>query len=130
MVKKKRSSISVIATAADAVRRNKSRFPVDFMFHLSNGEVSAVTLKRGHNIKYLPHVFTEHGTVMLANVLKSDTAVRASIQVVRAFVRLRQLTTNQEFIVRQFGVLERKVGKHDAELKTILEILQKLSDLH
>jgi hypothetical protein len=84
-----------------AVKRNGERFPLDFMFRLTSDEAKAalslrsqiVTLKRGQHIKYLPHVFTEHGVVMLANVLKRAVAVRASIQVVRAFVRLRRLLT-------------------------------------
>ena len=87
-----------------AVKRNQDRFPEDFMFQVTSEEAEAVLssrsqiviLKRGENIKYLPYVFTEHGVVMLANVLKSAVAIRASIQVVRAFVHLRRLlATNQ-----------------------------------
>ena len=82
-----------------AVKRNQDRFPEDFMFQVTSEEAEAVLssrsqiviLKRGENIKYLPYVFTEHGVVMLANVLKSAVAIRASIQVVRAFVHLRRL---------------------------------------
>jgi len=87
----------------EQVKRNQNRFPDDFMFQLTLEEGKAVlalrsqfaTLKRGEHLKYAPRVFTEHGAVMLANVLKSGLAVRASIQVVRAFVHLRQfLATN------------------------------------
>jgi hypothetical protein len=85
-----------------------------------------VTLKRGQNIKYRPHVFTEHGAVMLANVLKSPVAVRASIQVVRAFVHLRQMLATNQDLARKIGALERKVGKHDADLQALLSALQKL----
>src|SRR5512135_2771136 len=82
-----------------AVSRNKERFPDDFMFQLTLAEGKAVMalrsqlviLKRGQNIKFRPYAFTEHGAVMLANVLRSPVAMRASIQVVRAFVRLRQM---------------------------------------
>jgi hypothetical protein len=120
----------------EQVGRNKNRFPKDFMFQLTLAEGRSIfslrsqfaTLKRGQHLKYAPYVFTEHGAVMLANVLKSDTAVRASIQVVRAFVHLRRSITNQELIARHLELLERKVGKHDSELKTILEILRKLLD--
>jgi len=119
-----------------AVKRNQDRFPEDFMFRLSSEEARAVllsssrsqivTLKRGQNIKYVPYVFTEHGAVMLANVLKSPVAIRASIQVVRAFVRLRQLLTANEQVARKIEALERKVGKHDVDLREILAILKKL----
>jgi hypothetical protein len=79
-----------------AVKRNSDRFPEDFMFKLTMEEAALslasrsqiVTLNRGQNVKYAPHVFTEQRAVMLANVLKSPVAIRASIQVVRAFVRL------------------------------------------
>lgn len=117
-----------------AVKRNQDRFPEDFMFRLSSEEARAVLLsrshavilKRGQNIKYVPYVFTEHGAVMLANVLKSPVAIRASIQVVRAFVRLRQLLTANEQVARKIEALERKVGKHDVDLREILAILKKL----
>lgn len=81
----------------EQVKRNLDRFPDDFMFQLTIEEAKAVvasrsqiaTLNRGGNVKYAPFAFTEHGVVMLANVLKSSTAVRASIKMVRAFVHIR-----------------------------------------
>ena len=85
-----------------------------------------VTLKRGSNIKYRPYAFTEHGTVMLANVLRSPAAVRASIQVVRAFVHLRQMLATNQDLARKIEALESKVGKHDAGLQAILNVLKKL----
>lgn len=117
-----------------AVKRNSERFPEDFMFQLTMQEAQAVfpsrsqsvILKRGRNIKYRPHVFTEHGAVMLANVLQSPVAVRASIQVVRAFVHLRQILATHEDLARKIEALEHKIGKHDADLDAILEVLQDL----
>jgi hypothetical protein len=85
-----------------------------------------VTLNRGQNVKYAPHAFTEHGAVMLANVLKSPVAIRASIQVVRAFVRLRQMLATNDDLARKIEALERKVGKHDSDLEGILGILKQL----
>jgi len=118
----------------ERVKRNSGRFPDDFMFQLTLEEGKAVllsrsqiaTMNRGSNLKYRPFAFTEHGTVMLANVLRSRVAVRASIQVVRAFVHLRQMLATNEGLARKIEALERKVGKHDADLQSVLSVLQKL----
>ena len=81
----------------EQVRRNIERFPVEFMFELTKEEVQFsrsqfATLKtgQGHNIKYLPFAFTEYGIVMLSSVLKSKTAVEVNVNIIRAFVRMRQ----------------------------------------
>ena len=81
----------------EQVRRNIERFPAEFMFELTKEEVQfsrsqIATLKtgQGHNIKYLPFAFTEYGIVMLSSVLKSKTAVEVDINIIRAFVRMRQ----------------------------------------
>ncbi len=85
-----------------AVRRNRGRFPEDFMFQLNDDEFESlrsqfVTLKKGQHRKYLPYVFTEHGVTMLSSVLRSKKAVQINIQVVRAFVKMREfLKTNEE----------------------------------
>jgi predicted ATP-grasp superfamily ATP-dependent carboligase len=113
---------------------NRDRFPEDFMFQLTLEEGKHVlgarsqiaTLESGRNLKFAPHVFTEHGAVMLANVLKSRAAVRASIQVVRAFVRLRQTQVSYAKIAKQIHALENRVGDHDAELQEILYTLERL----
>ncbi len=119
-------------TLNQAVKRNLDRFPSDFMFRLTHKEArdhlpsrsQTVILKRGENVKYLPYVFTEHGAVMLANVLKSAPAVRASIQVVRAFVRIRQRVVTHEILAKQLAKLAGKVGKHDIELRRVLMTLR------
>ena len=118
----------------EQVKRNFERFPDDFMFRLTFEEGKAVmlsrsqiaTLKRGQNIKYRPYVFTEHGAVMLANVLRSPVAIRASIQVVRAFVNLRRMLAGHDDLARKIDAIERRVGKHDAELQEVFRILRKL----
>jgi len=82
-----------------AVKRNTHRFPSDFMFqltpeesdHLLRSRSQIVTLKRGENIKYRPYVFTEQGVAMLSSVLHSPRAVAVNIEIMRAFVRLRQM---------------------------------------
>ena len=118
----------------EQVKRNNERFPDDFMFQLTLGEAREIlgsrsqiaTLKRGQNIKYRPYVFTEHGAVMLANVLRSPVAIRASIQVVRAFVHLRQMLATNEVLARKIDDIEKKMGKHDTDLQAILAMLRKL----
>jgi ORF6N domain len=132
-----------------AVKRNRNRFPDDFMFRLNTDEVERlifqfgtsktphgprtnrsrsqiVTLKRGQNIKYLPYVFTEQGVAMLSSVLNSERAVKVNIAIMRAFVKLREtLETNRE-LARKFEELERYVGKHDEEIAAILEAIRQL----
>jgi hypothetical protein len=114
-----------------AAKRNADRLPADFMFQLAAEEAGAVLrlrsqsviLKRGQHLKYLPHVFTEHGAVMLANLLKSPIAIQASIQVVRAFVHLRRMLAANEDFAQKLEAIERRIDRHDAELQSILDTL-------
>jgi hypothetical protein len=114
-----------------AAKRNTDRFPADFMFQLTAEEAEAllrlrsqsVILKRGHHLKYLPHVFTEHGAVMLANLLKSQIAIQASIQLVRAFVHLRRMLAANEDFAQKLEAIERRIDRHDAEMQSILDTL-------
>ncbi len=117
-----------------AVKRNKEKFPDDFMFQLTREEAEdlqrsrsqSVILKRGANIKYLPYAFTEHGAVMAANILKSQRAIQMSIFVVRAFVQLREIALTHRELTEKLKELERKVGKHDEEIKAIIEAIRQL----
>ena len=115
-----------------AVKRNRERFPEDFMFQLTAKETSdlnwsqSVTLKRGQNLKYRPYAFTEQGVAMLSSVLRSERAVKVNIAIMRAFVRLREtLETNRE-LARKFTELEQRVGKHDDEIAAILDAIRQL----
>jgi hypothetical protein len=118
----------------EQVKRNRDRFPEDFMFRLTFEEGRAVQAVRSQNatlafpmhLRYPPYVFTEHGAMMLANVLKSPLAVRASIQVVRAFVRLRRMLAWSNQIAKKVEALERRVGEHDVDLHDLLMTLRKL----
>jgi len=120
-----------------AVKRNRERFPDDFTFRLTREEAEAIThsrsqsviLKRGENIKYLPYVFTEHGAIMAANVLNSPHAVRMSIYVVRAFIRLRHTVAFQKEIMVKLDELERKVTAHDSNIKTLFATVRQLMAL-
>jgi len=103
----------------EQVRRNLSRFPVDFAFRLTRDEYTALrsqiaTLKggRGEHRKYLPWAFTEHGALMVANVLNSPRAVQMSVYVVRAFLRLREWVSSQAELVAKLAELERRVAGH------------------
>jgi len=112
----------------EQLRRNRDRFPPDFMFQLTPQEWKSLrsqfaTLKRGEHRKYLPYAFTEHGALMLANVLKSERASRTSVQVVRAFVRLRQLLASNAGLARKLDSLEMK---YDAQFKVVFDAIRKL----
>lgn len=122
------------------VKRNFRRFPEDFMFQLSWEEVQAlrlqsadlnsrsqiVTLKQGGNIKYLPHVFTEHGVAMLSSVLNSERAIQVNILIMRAFTKLRDMLLTHKELAVKIDVLERKYGEHDETIKTIFEAIKQL----
>jgi len=99
-----------VATKAlnQAVKRNRKRFPPDFMFRLTEEEKNEVVTACDHlsRLRFspvLPCAFTEHGAIMLANVLNSERAVKASVQVVRAFVRLREVLASNRELVHKFG---------------------------
>jgi hypothetical protein len=106
-----------------AVKRNMDRFPEDFMFRLTQEEAvhsrsQSVTLNlgRGQNIKYLPHVFTEHGAIQAANILSSPRAVAMGVYVVRAFVQLREVLASNKDLAQKLARLERSLVALD--LKT------------
>lgn len=112
----------------EQVRRNLNRFPPDFMFQLTLQEWEALrsqfaTLKRGEHRKYLPFAFTEHGALMLANVLNSERAAQTSVQVVRAFVRLRQMLASNAELARKLAALEKK---YDAQFKIVFDAIRQL----
>lgn len=120
-------------TLNQAVKRNAERFPEDFRFQLTAEEALAsrsqpVILKsgRGHNIKFLPHAFTEHGAIQAANILNSRRAVMMGILVVRAFVQLRDLLASNEELAHKFAELERKLATHDQAITGILKTIREL----
>jgi hypothetical protein len=115
----------------EQVKRNRARFPEDFLFQLTLKEARALplsrsqfaTLKRGHNLKYAPFAFTEHGAVMLAAVLNSSVAVEASIQVVRAFVHLRAMVAVHVELAQKLDALEHKF---DQQFRVVFEAIRQL----
>ena len=117
----------------EQVRRNLSRFPADFMLQLTAQEADSLrsqfaTLKpgRGQHRKYLPYAFTEHGAVMLASVLNSPQAIETSVFVVRAFVQLRELATAHRKLGDKLAELERRVGKHDESIRSLVMAIRQL----
>ena len=114
-----------------AVRRNRARFPGDFMFELSAAEVrgmvsQSVIPSRGQFGGARPMAFTEQGVAMLSSVLNSEPAVKVNIAIMRAFVKLRKtLETNRE-LARKFDQLEQRVGKHDEEIAAIIDAIRQL----
>ena len=121
-----------------AVKRNVDRFPSDFTFRLTGNEFDQVrkslrlqfeTSKTGRGgRRYLPNVFTEHGAIMLASVLNSPRAVEASIYVVRAFVRLRNLLSTHKRLAQKLGELEERISKHDADIQAIVAAIRQLME--
>jgi len=118
----------------EQVKRNADRFPEEFMFQLSQEEAEALhlsrsqiaTLKRGHNIKYLPRVFTEHGALMAANILNSPQAVTMSVAIVKAFIKLRQLALSIEELSHKVAALERAFSKHDQQFDVVFDAIRQL----
>lgn len=117
-----------------SVRRNIDRFPQDFMFQVSENELSSlrsqfVTLEgvgRGKYSKYLPFVFTEHGVAMLSSVLKSERAIHVNIEIIRTFVELRgQLVDSEDFKSKLFK-LENKFIQYDQKFITVFESIRRL----
>jgi hypothetical protein len=135
-----------------AVKRNATRFPADFMFQLTSEETRSlrsqfvttsrqvverevsctnwsqfVTSSSKHRgATYRPYAFTEQGVAMLSSVLNSERAVKVNIAIMRAFVKLREaLETNREF-ARKFSELEKRIGKHDQDITAIIEAIRQL----
>jgi len=113
-----------------AIKRNADRFPDDFMFQLSREEADSirsqtVTLKtvRGKHWKYLPYVFTEHGAIMAASVLNSPRAIEASVYVVRAFVKMREVLATHKELVQRLDEME---GKYDRQFKVVFDAIRAL----
>ena len=116
----------------EQVKRNKERFPEDFMFRLEPDEQKELVancdrLARLKHSTALPYAFTEHGAIMAASVLNSARAVEMSIYVVRAFVRLREMLATHKDLARKLDQLERKLATHDEEILMIVKALRELA---
>jgi hypothetical protein len=114
-----------------AVKRNRDRFPADFMFQLSEEEYAVLrfqtgTLKRGQHAKYLPYAFTQEGVSMLSGVLRSSRAVEVNVAIMRAFVRLRVLVSGSKELAEKLSELESRLTRHDYDIASLLETIRRL----
>jgi hypothetical protein len=115
----------------EQLRRNRNRFPEDFAFRLTAQEFinlrSQIATSKGRGgRRYLPWVFTEHGALMLASVLNSEIAVQASVRVVRAFVRLRQMVAANAQLAGKLEEFERRLDLHDEAIVDLFAALKRL----
>jgi hypothetical protein len=114
-----------------AVKRNRNRFPEDFMFQFSREEFENlksqfVTSSWGGMRRALPYAFTEQGVAMLSSVLRSDRAVRVNIAIMRAFVSLRRMLATNETLARKLADLERRLEGHDQAIKSLFDAIREL----
>jgi hypothetical protein len=115
----------------EQVRRNRARFPDDFVFRLTGAEKVEVVASCDHlsKLKYsraLPRAFTESGALMAASVLNSERAVSVSIFIVRAFVGLREVVAHHKDLARRLSELERRLGMHDAQIAEVVAAIRQL----
>ncbi|MCG6534155.1 MAG: ORF6N domain-containing protein [Syntrophales bacterium LBB04] len=125
-----------VATKAlnQAVKRNAAKFPADFAFQLTREEAKVasrlrsqfVTLKRGQHLKYLPHVFTEHGAIMAATVLNSPEAVQMSVFVVRAFIKMREALISRSELERRLLQIENVLLAYDESIRELYDQIRPL----
>jgi len=113
----------------EQVKRNKERFPEDFMFQLSPEEKTELVAKCGHlaNLKYSktqPFAFTEHGAIMAASVLNSPRAAETSIFIVRAFVKLRSMIAEHKELARKIARIEHHLAEHDEQIIALINAIK------
>lgn len=114
-----------------AVKRNIKRFPDDFMFKLTQPEKNELVTNcdRFKTLKHstvTPYAFTEQGVAMLSTVLNSERAIQVNIAIMRAFVKLREILSTHKELAHKLSQLERKIEKHDDEIKLIFEAIRQL----
>ena len=114
-----------------AVKRNRDRFPEDFMFQLTPAEArglrsQSVTIKegRGRHAKYVPHAFTEHGVAMLSSVLRSKRAVQLNVMIIRAFIRMREALAGYKDLAERVVRVEGTPKRHASVLRALVEEIE------
>ncbi|MEW6002151.1 MAG: ORF6N domain-containing protein [Nitrospirota bacterium] len=116
-----------------AVKRNIDRFPKDFMFQLTKEEADSLRFQIGMSKsegrggrRYLPYAFTEQGVAMLSSVLRSERAIHVNIAIMRVFVKLREFLSTHKELAHKLSELERKIERHDEEIKAIFDAIRQL----
>lgn len=118
----------------EQVRRNRRKFPDDFMFQLTREEFnnlksqSATSRSTWGGRRKLPLAFTEHGAIMAASVLNSERAVKVSVYVVRAFVKLREMLAAHKQLAAKLDELERELQKHDRQIIELVKVIRQLME--
>lgn len=115
----------------EQVKRNQERFPANFMFHLTEMEVESMVSHFAIPSKqslggHLPYAFTEHGVLMLANVLKSERAIIMSVRIIEIFIKLREVLLTHKDILLKLEQLEKTTVRQDVNIKLIFEYLKEL----
>ena len=116
----------------EQVKRNRERFPPDFMFQLTAEEKDEVVAFCDHlsSLKYsktLPYAFTEHGSIMAASVLNSDRAIEVSVFIVRAFVKLRRVMTEHKELASRILKAEKQLADHDEKILSMVRLMRQLT---
>jgi len=114
-----------------AVKRNRNRFPADFMFQLTAEEKQEVVTICDHlaRLKFspaLPYAFTEHGAIMAASVLNTPRAIEMSVYVVRTFSKLREMLATHKDLAHKLAELERRVVGHDEAIRSLVAAIREL----
>ncbi|TLY39718.1 MAG: ORF6N domain-containing protein [Nitrospirae bacterium] len=127
----------------EAIKRNRDRFPSDFMIQLTSDEFATVKSYRSvTNLKsqiaisssgwggrrHRPYAFTEQGVAMLSSVLASKRAIQVNIAIMRAFVKLREMVASHRELAAKLAELERKVGGHDTQIRSLFEAIRQLME--
>ncbi|TWI91627.1 ORF6N domain-containing protein [Chitinophaga japonensis] len=115
----------------EQVKRNAERFPENFMFRLTEAEVDIMVSQnaipsRMHLGGSLPYVFTEHGILMLANVLHSERAIQVSIRIIEIFIKMREMLSSHKDILLKLEQVEKKMNGYDEDIQLIFEYLKQL----
>ena len=115
----------------EQVRRNRTRFPADFMFELTKKEFEnwrsqfATSNSDIMGMRYRPFAFTEHGILMLSSVLNTDRAIKANIRIMRIFIKMREMLHTHKELLEKLEQLEQRVTGHDVSMKLIFDSLRK-----